>query len=89
MSVLSYRRIGTLDDLQDRDDLLLLTNSQDVDAVLQSIGWPSILDHDPPDIGGLLVSVDDGCYAEIYGFPGNLPVRHASVYRIRHRFLTF
>lgn len=57
----------TISDLNDRDDLQLITDSQDVEAVKQNLG-PAAKDFD-----GFLVKVGEGEYVEVYGFMGSTP----------------
>jgi len=54
-------------DLQDRPDLVLVTDSQDIGAVGESIG------RDLSEYGCLLVAVGEGEYTEVYGIESSVP----------------
>jgi hypothetical protein len=65
-TIISYA--GKIADLQNRDDLLLLTDSQDVKEILDDLNFFAQEDECLQDINGLFVSVQDGAYGEIYAF---------------------
>jgi hypothetical protein len=51
------------------DDYILVSDSQDITATLESIGY----DGDPSDYGCLFVLVGDGDYVHVYGCESNVP----------------
>ena len=57
---------GTIQDLQNRDDLTLVTDSQEVQAVLESIFYPLQDDEYPMDFSGLFISLHNGEYTDIF-----------------------
>ncbi len=65
-TIISYA--GKIADLQNRDDLILLTDSQDVKEILDDLIFFAQSDEYLDDINGLFVSVHDGAYGEIYAF---------------------
>ena len=69
---------GTIEDAQDREDLILVTDSQDVEAIKQHIGdFPDLEDFD-----GFFVTVEDGEYGEVYGFSGSVAYLYKTIYQI-------
>jgi hypothetical protein len=80
------RKIGTanararwpqfISDLNDRTDLQLVTDSQDVKAVKEALGKKA------RDYDGFFVKIENGEYAEVYGFSGSVPGLGKPVYRI-------
>jgi hypothetical protein len=57
----------TIKDIDNREDLDLITDSDAVDETLQSLG------HSPEEYGGLFIAVEDGEITELYAFEGNIP----------------
>lgn len=77
-TIISYA--GKIADLQNRDDLILLTDSQVVKEILDDLNFfarskTALRAEDKylDDINGLFVSVQDGAYGEIYAFKGSVP----------------
>ena len=69
---------GLIRDVQHRDDLTLLTDSQDVQAVKDYLGAPEWFD----DFGGCFVKIGEGDYEEIYCFEGCVPLLDKSLYKV-------
>ena len=69
---------GTIDGLKKRGDLVLLTDSQDVAEIKNYFGnKPAVQEFD-----GFFVKVEEGDFAEVYGFHGIIPVLEKSVWKI-------
>lgn len=64
---------GFISDIQNRSDLSLVTDSQDVRAVKEMLGSGKELT-DLDEFDGLFVKVGEGKYTEVYGFSGTVPV---------------
>ena len=62
MKVIESKRIENLS-----DDLFLVMDSQDVEAIKGHLG--SL----PFDYDGFFVQIADGDYTEVWGFEGNIP----------------
>lgn len=58
-------------DLQDDEDLQLITDSQDIECIKEHLGNPEWFDY-----GCLFVKNIDGELAEIYGCESNIPYLH-------------
>jgi len=69
---------GILDDLDSRPELMLITDSQDVQAIKEYLGSGEWLD----DYDSFMVEVLDGDYGDIFGFSGIIPYSSYPVYRI-------
>ena len=69
---------GTVQNLNKRKDLILVTDSQDVKAIKDHLGHHE----DVEDFDGFFVKIEDGDYSEIYGFEGSVPWLGKSVYNI-------
>lgn len=69
---------GTVTDFQDRNDLVLITDSQCVADTLQSIGEFEAMNDDV----GLFVKAKEGEYKEVYLFYG-IPYLYKTVWRLR------
>lgn len=65
--------IRTIADLNARNDLQLLTDSQDVKAILGDLGQSY------DDYQGLFIKVENCEYIEIWGFSGTVPYLHNHV----------
>jgi len=62
------KREKVVSDLESDPDLMLLSDSQDIQAVADYLGNPDWFDY-----GCLFVKVDDGDYSEIYGCESSVP----------------
>ena len=63
-SIVTY--VGTINDIQDRRDLMLITDSFEVNYILDDLGYPAPDDDDPFEFSGLFVLVGDGDYEQDY-----------------------
>jgi len=75
---LETTRIGTINDIQDREDLNLLTDSQDVEHIKDYLGNHKDLE----DFDGFFVKVEDADYSEIYAFSGSVAWLYKDLYQI-------
>jgi len=82
MSKPSLTYAGTIKDIQDRDDLILVTDSQEVQSVLEHINYPPENDENAMDFSGLFVSVQDGDFVEIYAYLGSIPYLFENIWKI-------
>ena len=73
---------GTIKDIQDRDDLILVTDSQEVQAVLEHINYPPENDESPMDFSGFFVSIQDGDYLDIFAYEGTIPYLFQNICKI-------
>lgn len=71
-------RTGSIGDLQKRDDLQLLTDSQDVNAVKEYFGNREAV----KEFDGFFVKVEEGDLPEVYGFHGIVPNLDKDIYKI-------
>jgi hypothetical protein len=70
----NYETIG---DLKERDDLMLVTDSQDIEPLNILAGFePTDIDH------GYFVKVENGEYKEVYEFGGIIPHDHKMIVRV-------
>jgi len=67
-----------ISELQD-EKYQLVTDSREVEAILESIGQTGHND----DTHGLLVEVLDGQYGEVWGFFGIVPLLHKHAYQLQ------
>ena len=70
-----------IDGLNDRTDLTLVTDRQDVSALREHLTRHERTESQNFD--GFFVSVVEGDYKEVYGFHGTIPYLYKVVYRIR------
>jgi hypothetical protein len=73
---------GKIADLQNLDDLILLTDSQDVKEILSDLNFFAQEDEYLVDINGLLVAVQDGAYGEIYAYEGTVPYLTLDIWKL-------
>ena len=71
----------TINDIQSRNDLVLVTNPSDVEAVKQYLTKEEL--DKAVDLDGFFVKVGEGEYTEIYGFLGIVPNLWKDLFRIR------
>jgi len=79
-TLISY--FGTIADIQNRDDLILLSDSQEVKPILSDLLYFACDDYRLFDFDGLFVSLQDGAYAEIYAFEGTVPYLYKDLWQI-------
>ena len=77
---------GTIKDIQDRDDLILVMDSQEVQAVLEHINYPLKDDESPMDFSGLFVSIQDGDYLDIFAYEGTIPYLFENIWKIDRQY---
>lgn len=70
---------GTIKDLDKRQDLQLITDSQDVEAIKEHFGN----DQDLEDFEGFFIKIDNGDYDEVYGFEGIIPDLEKDIYKVK------
>ncbi len=75
---MEIKYIGTIEDIQEREDLTLAVDSQDVEHIINHLGNHEDLDQ----FNGFFVKVDKGDYTEIYAFHGSIPDLHKSLFQI-------
>lgn len=68
-------------ELNYRDDIVLITDSQNVRELREFLTFEENLIS--KDLDGFFVVVKDGEYREVYGFSGIVPYLQKPVYRIR------
>ena len=71
----------TIRDIEDRENLQLVTDSQDVEAIKEYLG-SDIGEFDLDGIDGFFVSIKDGDYSEILGFNGSIPYLDKELYQL-------
>ena len=76
---------GTIKDIQDRDDLILVTDSQEVQSVLEHVNYPPEDDENALDFSGLFVSIQDGDFVEIYAYLGSIPYLFENIWKINRQ----
>ena len=74
--------VGTINDIQDRRDLMLITDFFEVKCILDYLGYPAPDDDNPMNFSGLFVLVGDGDYEEIYAFEGCVPYLYKYLWMI-------
>jgi hypothetical protein len=74
--------VGTINDIQDRRDLILITDYFEVQYILDYLGYPAIDDEDPMDFSGLFVLVGEGDYEEVYAFEGCIAYLYKELWMI-------
>jgi hypothetical protein len=75
---LRTKRCGTIKDIHGRDDLILVTDSQDIEALKDYFGHNPALD----DFDGFFVKIENGEYVEVKAFQGILPALRKDLYCI-------
>ncbi len=78
--------LGTINDIQDREDLMLITNSFEVKYILDHLGYPAPDDEDAINFSGLFVLVGDGDYDEVYAFEGCVPYFNKDLWKIELQY---
>lgn len=70
---------NTVQDINDNDSFALVSNSQDIKAVLEYIGKDDLID----EVGCLFVEMLDGDYGDVYYCKSNIPYLSYNIYKIR------
>ncbi len=73
-------KYGTIRDIKDRDDLSLVSDSYDVNGILDYIGAS---DSVKDDIDGLFVKTENAEYTEVYGFRNNVPYLSKRLWKLK------
>jgi hypothetical protein len=73
---------GTINDIQERKDLMLITDSLEVKYILDHLGYPAPDEDEPLDFSGLFVLVGEGDYEEVYAFEGCVPYLYKNLWKI-------
>ena len=73
---------GTIQEIQNRNDLILITDSQEVETVLNDLNYPATDEKAPMDFGGLFVAIQDGDYSEIFAFEWTVPYLSKDLWKI-------
>lgn len=67
-----------IQDIQNREDLVLVTNSQDTEEIRQSLAHlKNVLKSD-----SFFAKIQDGDYVELYGFEGIIPLQYKTLIKI-------
>jgi len=74
---------GIVDDLDGREELMFLSDSQDVEAIKDHIGNPEWAN----DYHSFFVEVLDGDYGDIYGLEYIVPYSSYPVYKIYQKIV--
>ena len=74
--------VGTIRDLENRNDLILTTDTQDIKFIKEYFGNPDWWDFD-----GCFVKIEDGDYEEVYCFVGIVPVLNKTVYKLERKVI--
>lgn len=75
------KEAGTIKEIQERKDLTLVTDSQDVEEIKEYFGKrPAVKEFD-----GFFVKIDKGDFVEVYGFHGIVPNVEKSLFKIERK----
>jgi len=74
--------VGTINVIENRKDLILVTDLMEVKWILDYLGYPATDDDDPFDFSGLFVAVRDGDYEEVLAFEGCVPYLYKDLWMI-------
>ncbi len=72
------KQINTVQDLD--DSFILVSDSQDISAILDSIG---VYDFERQYVGCLFVEISDGDYSRVYSCERAIPYNDALVWQLR------
>ena len=75
--------VGTIKTIEDRDELILVTDKYEVEWILEYLGYPAEDDEDPINFSGLFVSIKDGDYEEVFAFEGCVPYLCKDLWEIK------
>ena len=80
---MKIKNIGTIEDIQERTDLTLVTDSQEVYTIFEHIGGNQGLRiQDEYGFYGLFVTVENGDYGEVYAYNGSIPHLWKKLYEV-------
>jgi len=74
--------VGTINVIENRKDLILMTDPFEVRFILDYLGYPATDDDDPFDFSGLFVAVREGDYEEVFVFEGCVPFLYKDLWMI-------
>ena len=74
--------VGRISVIENRKDLILVTDPVEVKWILDYLGYPAPDDDDPFDFSGLFVLVGDGDYEEVYAFERCVPYLYKDLWQI-------
>ena len=77
--------VGTINDIQDRRDLMLITDSFEVKHILDYLGYPAPDYDHPMDFSGLFVLVGNGDYDEVFAFEECVPSHNKVLWKINNQ----
>jgi hypothetical protein len=72
--------VGTINDIENCKDLILVTDQFEVEYILKYLGYPAPGDDDPLEFAGLFVSISDGDYVEVFAYIGCVPYLYKDLY---------
>lgn len=72
---------GKIKDIQNHEDLILVTDPLEVEYILKHIGY-LVPYEDQIEFSGLLVLIGDGDYEEVYGFEECVPYLDKNLWSI-------
>jgi hypothetical protein len=75
-------QVGTIKTIEDRKDLILVTDPLEVNWILDYLGYPAASKNDPMEFSGLFVAVQDGDYEEVFAFEGCVPYTYKDLWKI-------
>lgn len=73
---------GTIADVQNRSDLLLITCTEEVDQILADVGYPNSEFEKSMQFHGLFLAAQDGEITEILAFQGSIPYIWKDLFKI-------
>ncbi len=75
--------VGTINVIQYRKDLILITDPLEVNWILNYLGYPSAYDDDTFEFSGLFVTIRNGDYEEVFAFEGCVPYLYKDLWQIK------
>jgi hypothetical protein len=80
--------VGTISVVENRKDLILVTDALEVNYILDYLGYPAPDDDDPMDFSSLFVAIQDGDYEEVFAFEGCVPYLYKDLWKINTQWIT-
>jgi len=80
------KHVGTVEDIEDRDDLTLVNSEEDILAIAESIGIRK-KNMFVNEFGSCYVSVIDGDYGEVFCSQRNIPHLSDPLYKVDCRWV--
>jgi len=78
--------VGPIKVIQNRDDLILVTDPLEVKWILDYLGYPTFGVDDVFEFSGLFVTIRDGDYEEVYAFEGCIPYLFKDLWQIESQY---